>query len=312
MMAMDWILKKAFNIESQGFYAGNIAHPQNIAVMNRLDPNIRLIEEYVPDEYDLRVLLDTVATNAGIGKMKVDFDLVIDHHKENCPLDFPGVFINLKAGSCCGTMYEVIRQLNLELIEGNDIDAIVATAMLVGISTDTENLMSDDTTQYEIDAWGKLFPLRNAVLMKDIINYHVPRFWVEHMAQAALRAKVEEGYAVVGMGIIPGKHRDMIAAMAQKVVGWEEVHTAIVYAIVDGNRVEGCVRSDNSSVQVPKLAKELGGKSGCGGGKLGKGAYRYDLGGSSVSDDEGEEIAQKMWDVIDSKETARIMRIIRK
>jgi nanoRNase/pAp phosphatase (c-di-AMP/oligoRNAs hydrolase) len=312
MMALDWILRKRFNIEAQGFYAGQIAHPQNMSMVNMLDPNIRPIEDYVPDDYDLRILLDTVPTNAGIGKIKVDFDLVIDHHKENCPLDFAGVIINLKAGSCCGTMYEIIRQLNLEFTEGNEIDSTVATAMLVGISTDTENLMSDDTTHFETDAWGTLFPFRSGPRLKQIINFQRPRLWVEKQAEATLRTKIEESYAVVGLGFISGKHRDLIATMAQEIMGWEEVQTAIVYAVVDGDRVEGSVRSVNNSLNVPKLAKELGGKNGCGGGKLGKGAYRYDLGGSSVSDDEGEEIAKKMWEVIDSKETARIMRIIRK
>lgn len=311
-MALDWILRAVFNVESVGFYSGHIAHPQNVAMVNMLDPSLRPIDEYIPEDYDVNVLVDTVPANAGVSSKKVLFDLVIDHHKENIPPDFQGVYINLRAGSCCGTIFEIMKGLNLNFTEGNEFDSTVATAMLVGISTDTENLMSDDTSHYEIDAWGSLFPYRSSVRLKKIINFHRPRFWVEKKAEATLRAKVEEGYAIVGMGIIPGKHRDLIADMAQDVVGWEEVHTAVVFAMIDGSRIEGSVRSINASVNVPKLAKDLGSKHGGGGGKLGKGAYRFDLGGGSVCDEDGEEIAKDMWQVQDKKETSRILRIIRK
>ena len=123
---------------------------------------------------------------------------------------------------------------------------------------------------------------------------------------------MNEGFAVVGMGHIPGRHRDVIAEMAQEMVSWEDVHTAIVFALVEGNRIEGSIRSMNPSVSVPQLAKDLGGEEGFGGGKLGKGAYAYNLGGGSISDDDDEEIKEKTWELFDTRENKRITRILKK
>ena len=122
---------------------------------------------------------------------------------------------------------------------------------------------------------------------------------------------VEESVGVVGMGIIPSKHRDMIADMADEMVTWEDVNTAIVFAMVDGSRIEGSVRTKASSVSVPTLCQDLAGKHGKGGGKLGKGAYRYELAGASVDEDEDEDIKRKAWELFENKETKRVFRTIR-
>ena len=86
----------------------------------------------------------------------------------------------------------------------------------------------------------------------------------------------------------------------------KDINTAIVFALIDGVRIEGCVRTKASSVSVPALCQDLGGKYGKGGGKLGKGAYRYDLGGASVDEDEDEEIRQKCWELFEKKEIKRV------
>jgi hypothetical protein len=64
-------------------------------------------------------------------------------------------------------------------------------------------------------------------------------------------------------------------------------------------------------VSVPSLCQDLGGKHGKGGGKLGKGAYRYDLAGASVDEDEDEDIRKKAWELFEQKETRRVFRTIR-
>lgn len=315
IMAMEWLLKKSYGIDADGFYMGNVSHPQNVSMMNLLDPNIKPISEYNPEKYSLSILLDTIPVHAGVGENEINFDIVVDHHRETCDKDFEGLFIHLKAGSCCATVYDLIKNMGLKFGKEETIkkdSGLVPTALLIGISTDTENMMSDDSTEYEFDAWSELFEFRNPSLMKRIINFDRPKFWIDNKAIATQRVTLDEGVAVVGMGNIPGRHRDVIAEMAQEIVSWEDVHTAIVFALVDGNRIEGSIRSINSSVSVPQLAKDLGGEKGFGGGKLGKGAYAYDLGGGSVSVDDDEEIKEKTWELFDRRENLRIAKILKK
>lgn len=308
MMGMAWLLSR-LGIESDLYYTGSVSHPQNAAMVNLLDPDLKLIDEYIKG-YDLHVLVDAVPANAGVDTLEIKWDVVIDHHKEFPNGGFNGIFINLKAGSACATVYSILQEWGYEFEDGKDIDSKVATALMIGMVTDTENLMSDNATEYEFRAWSDLFEFRDSTSLKRIVNYERPKFWIEKEAAAVTSVNVVEGVAIVGLGIIPGKHRDMIADMASQMLTWEDVHTALAFAIVDGDRMVGCVRSQNASVLVPQLCKALGGKYGAGGGKLGKGAYRYDLGGAGIDEEDDDATAQETWDLFNKKEIKRIKRVV--
>lgn len=307
MMGLKWLFSR-IGVPADLFYTGAISHPQNRSMVNLLDPELHPIEEFESEGYSLRITVDCIPDNAGCPNGDCRFDVVIDHHKET-PKNFDGLYINLKAGSACATVYTIIEHLGLEFDEEND--SMVATAMMVGITTDTEFLMSDDCSQYEFEAWSRLFPYRDPILLKQIVNFERPKFWTESKALASSRVTMEESVGVVGMGVIPGKHRDMIADMADEMITWEDINTAVVFAVVDGNRIEGSVRTKASSVSVPALCQDLAGKFGKGGGKLGKGAYRYELAGASLDEDEDEDIKKKAWELFEDKETRRVLRTIR-
>lgn len=308
IMGLCWVSSK-MGIECHAFYQGSISHPQNIAVVNLLDPDMRSIEEYKKEDFDVHILVDTIPSNAGIGELNVEFDVVIDHHKDT-PNGFNGLYINLKAGCACSTVYHLIREMGYEFEENNDLDTRVATALMVGMVTDTEYLMADDTTEFEFRAWSDLFSYRNPNALRRIVNYERPRAWITQEAAAINNVVIDEGVGIVGLGSISSKNRDMIPDLAAQMVTWEGCHTAVVFAIVEGDRVEGSVRSNNASVMVPSLCKSLGGKHGQGGGKLGKGAYRYELAGAGIEDGEDEEIAAATWELVNKREIRRINKVM--
>jgi nanoRNase/pAp phosphatase (c-di-AMP/oligoRNAs hydrolase) len=310
MMGMEWLVGKLGG-EVSMFVTGMISHPQNRSFVNLLDPDLRDVDDYDPAKFDAVILLDSTPSHAGVGKKEVKFDLVLDHHKDNTN-GFKGLVINLKNGSSCGIVYNLIKQYGLDFEDDNDYDARVVTGLLVGIATDTENLMADDATEYEFEAWSQLFPYRDPLFLKQIVNFERPKFWIESESDAVSRAKVEDGIGVVGLGVIPAKHRDMISDMAQNMVSWEDVNTAIAFAVVDGNKIVGCVRTNSASMSVPALCEALGGKYGSGGGKRGgKGAYQYDLAGASIEEDDDEDTKEMTWNLLNHKEIARIFRLIR-
>jgi nanoRNase/pAp phosphatase (c-di-AMP/oligoRNAs hydrolase) len=262
----------------------------------------------------MNILLDTIPINAGVGDNKVDFDIVIDHHKEIPNGGFKGHYLNLKAGSCCGTVFPLMKGLSTRWLEhDNEHDKKIATALISGIVTDTEFMLSDDTTEYEFNAYQELFEYRNHNFLKEIVFFKRPKFWIDVKAKASTAAKVDsEGYAIVGMGILPDKDRDLIADMADEMIQWVGVETAIAFAVIGNGKVEGSVRSDNASLSVSEFCKKLGGAHGSGGGKHGKGAYRYGLGNLELDPDETEGTRQKTWELISDKEYHRIQRMIKK
>lgn len=312
-MGMAFIFRKVFeHVEVDCFYDGMISHPQNQRMFNLLDPELKICESD-PSEYDLRICVDTVPSNAYCPENTV-FDLVIDHHKEIPNGGFKGLFLNLKAGSCCATVYQLIKQYKLAFEEDNDADSKVATALLVGIITDTEHQTSDDTTDLEHEAYRDLFEFRNSAALKQITRYKQPREWVQARACVAQKAhdRIVDGVLIHGIGFISGQNRDLIAVVADEMLSWENVETSVAFAVVDGDRIEGSVRSSNAALAVPQLCKDLGGQYGEGGGKLGKGSFRYYLDNFKITDDDDSELKNKMWEFITYKEYKRILKLIRK
>lgn len=313
MMGLAWLIRKAYDGECDCFYDGHISHPQNQRMVNLLDPELKLNSLCKPEEYSLRVCVDTIPSHAAT-VTPVDFDLVLDHHKESPNGSFKGLFLNLKAGSCCATVYQLIKQHGLGFEEDNDLDSKVATALMVGIITDTEYQTSDDTTEYEHDAYRELFEYRNANALKQIIRYKHPTAWVQARACVAMKAhdRIKDGILVHGIGFINASNRDLVAAVADEMLSWENVETSVAFAVVDGERIEGSVRSSNAAIAVPQLCKELGGSFGGGGGKMNKGAYFYSLGSCALDSEMDEATKEKMWEFINDRELKRLMRTIKK
>jgi nanoRNase/pAp phosphatase (c-di-AMP/oligoRNAs hydrolase) len=313
MMGLAWCIRKAFDAEVDCFYDGHVSHPQNQRMCNLLDPELHLFDKFKNEDYALRVCVDTVPAHCACPQ-GMDFDLDLDHHKEIPNGGFKGLFLNLRAGSCCATIYQIIKALGLHFEEDNEADSKVATALLVGIITDTEYQTSDDTTEYEHDAYRELFEFRNSTALKQIIRYKHPKEWVEARSRVAMKAhdRIKDGILIHGIGFIDAGNRDLVAAVADEMLSWENVETAVAFAVIDGNRIEGSVRSGNAAIAVPTLCKELGGQYGGGGGKLNKGAYYYNLGSMALDAEMDESTKEKMWEFINDRETKRLYKAIRK
>jgi nanoRNase/pAp phosphatase (c-di-AMP/oligoRNAs hydrolase) len=314
MMGMGWLLHKAYGLDSTMFYDGEVSHPQNGSMVNLLTPDMKRIEEYDSENWQMHICLDCIPENAGIGTNKIKFDVCIDHHKDH-PHNFNNVLIHKKVGSSAAIIYDMMKRLvpnDKWFSDETDVDTKVATALMVGIITDTHYQMSDDCTEYDRCAFGELFEYRNSKYLHQIVFFKRSKFWVDRKAAAVNEAFFdEEGNAIVGLGLLPVKERDLISDMAEEMVTWSSVQTAIAFAVVGGDRIEGSVRSLNASLSVPDFCKKLGGSRGSGGGKQGKGAYNLSL-SPSIDPDEDAEDAEEAWESIKKREIKRISRITKK
>lgn len=316
MLGMQWLLLRKFNVECDLFYYGEVAHPQNATLCNHLEPGLRRIEDFDSAEYGFHILVDTIPKNAGVNGHKIEFDVVIDHHRD-LPQEFDGILIHLKSGSCSAIVFDMIKKIcgNSEpevwFEHGVDFDMKVATAMITGIMVDTTFMLSDDTTEYERHAFDQLFPFRESKVLHDIVFFKRPKFWIDKKAQGASSAMIDQqGYAIVGLGMIPEKQRDLLADMADEMVSWASVETAIAFGVVGGDRIEGCVRSLDPSLIVSDFCKLLGTEDGSGGGKQGKGAYRLSL-SPKIDPDEDEEDIQGTLEMLTKREIKRILRLVK-
>jgi len=316
-MGLSWLIKRAYeNAEVYCYYDGHISHPQNQRMCNLLDPGLILLDKNALDKnlgHDISICVDTIPSHAYIPK-DCSVDLVIDHHKDPPNGNFKGSYLNLKAGSSCSTIYQLIKKYNLDFEEDNEFDKKVATGLLIGIITDTEYQTSDDTTEYEHEAYQYLFNYRDSNSLKQITRYKQPKEWVQARACIAQTAhdRIKDGVLIHGIGFITSNNRDLIAAVADDMLTWENVETSVAFAIIDGHKIEGSVRSSNAAIAVPLLCKELGSQlDGFGGGKFGKGAYSYSLGSCSIENDMDDSTKDKLWEFINERELKRLSKYIR-
>ena len=310
MMALSWMLKKQYDVDVDCFSDGVISHPENRAMNNLLDPDLKLMDTYVGENYCCNIVVDTIPAHAAVLDKEICWDLVIDHHKIAPNGGFKGIYYNVKAGSCAATVYQLIKYFDLHFDEDNERDSQVATALMIGIRSDTNEFMSDDTTEMEFKTYTELFPCRNPVTLKQIINYTIPKPWLEAIKLVAAQAGGEDDIGIFGVGFLHATQRDLIAFLADFMQTWNE--TSIVFAVIDGNRIEASVRSTNTHLNIPLLCKTLGGDTGDGGGKLGKGAYHYNLGSFCLGEGEEQEIKEKMWQFVNLRESKRIKQALKK
>jgi len=320
MESVKWLLMKGHDLESVCFCDGQISHPQNRATIENLDISYQKISEYDPKEFVFHVIVDASPGDyAGVGSNDIKFDVVIDHHKKLPNADFKGLYINLHAGSACATVYELMKQYKLEFKPEEEEDSKIATAIMIGVMTDTDHLCSEDTSGYDFKANLELFHLRDKDAFKRITRWRLPQSWITIEASATLNAlrSVEDGVAITGLGIIQENQRDVIAHFADLVVNWAGVDSAVIFAIIEcedgvGDRVEGCVRSTDTTVSVAELCAELGGSFGGGGGKAGKGRYYIPLNEFSIGSQVNGEIKQKTWELVSLTQIERIRKIVKK
>lgn len=320
MMGLKWLLIRNYGIESDMFYDGEIAHPQNMTMVNLLEPTMFRVsspdEGYVKDKYVYHMLVDTIPDAAGVGDNDITFDLVVDHHKILPSNDYEGILIHKKVGSCAAIIYDIIKQIMTDKHENwfdddVDYDTKVATSLIAGVMTDCNYCLADDSTEYDRHAVDQLFEYRNSASLHQIVFYKRPKFWITVKAQGCTEAEInEEGFAVVGLGLIPERERDLIADMAEEMISWASVETAVAFGIVGGDRIEGSVRSNNASINVAEFCKKLG-KGGSGGGKHGKGAYRIPL-SPPIDPDEEEGDIRGVWENIKHRQMKHIQRTIKK
>ena len=316
-MGLAWLLAKKYQIESDLYFEGEISHPQNSAIINLLELNlIPAQNDYQIGKYSLNFLVDTTPKNLD-GVSDVPWDLVIDHHKENQLPNFDGHFLHRKIGSCSAILVELISSLqekdqDLWFSQQSDYDRQVATGLMAGIATDTEHNMSMDATDGDFHAYNRLYPYRLPLVLKDIIYYKRPKSWVDMISRASNEAVVDtEGFAIVGLGMVSEKNRDVVPYVADEMIKWASVEAAVAFAVVGCNKLVGCVRSGNASVSVNDLCKKLGGTFGSGGAKLGKGSYNYGFGGLCFDPDDEADHNNNLWLAIKHREISRITKTIK-
>lgn len=252
---------KSNGIESKIFYGGEISHPQNKTIVNVL--NISMSKTTKPIQ-GVNVCVDCTEHNS----VAENPTLVIDHHKSQTKAKFQ--IIEPSYGACSTLIWKLIKQIEFDASEVN-----IYTALLLGIRTDTNDLVSETMTRDDFVAYQELLDLADKEALQKVMNYPFPRYLYDkrvvlHKDENSYEAN---GMFVGGIGFIPSDQRDVISILAEEYARMESVQTAVVFAITDKKNLEVSIRSTNVSLDVNQMCKDLfgdygGGKTNAGGAKI--------------------------------------------
>jgi nanoRNase/pAp phosphatase (c-di-AMP/oligoRNAs hydrolase) len=287
-------------------YAGEISHPQNKTmnyVLNLQMTNVEEIEGGLKSKEDCEnfadafICVDCVPERCSVPA--ADYLFVVDHHKSDTK---KAKIKDIRhVGACSSLVWEYMHEIGLELDKSNEEDSNVATALVVGIKTDTADLVTDIVQDLDFEAFKNLIGPMDQRNLAKIINYPIPPYYFELRKRLEEDGQVcsENGVFIGGIGYISPAKRDALPSIAEERARMDGVDTAFILAIVGGN-LEVSVRSSGLAIDVDKIIKKIFGKTN-GGGKMGAGAARIEMGEFSVQaeDDETQneawEFARKLW-----------------
>lgn len=311
-IGMKHLLFNAYGLDCDLFFDGKISHPQNKAAVQLLDPHLNELCNYKDENYCLKVLVDTVPDNAGIGSLDVSFDIVVDHHKDLPGINFNGLCIHHHTGSASSIVYNLIKGHDIVFDVINEEHSKIASAILVGVLTDTRHCTSPDTTRWDFEAQQDLFKFRDDDAIRKIVYFNWPMSWIKLKGAAIQNAVIEEGVAVVGLGSLSSEQKDVIAEIATDMLTWGNVQTAIVFALFDGDRIQGSVRTNDDTIEIHAVCQKLGGAHGKGGGKSCAGGYTKYLGSFELDPEEDDKLKSKLWEVLNEREIAKVFKVMKK
>ena len=294
-------------------YDGEISHPQNKTMVKVLNLNMTHRDEVGGKEGDIKacadhfIVLDVMPERCEMGSAKCL--MVIDHH----PVDTKSAKIKdiRQVGSCCTIVWDYLRQEGVTFDEKSDDDTSIATAMLIGLKTDTMDLVSEKVTDMDFEAFKDLLGKANRTKLASIVNYPIPPYLFE------LRARLDKdgntssynGLYIGGIGYISSNKRDALPAIAEERARAEGIDTSFIFAIV-GENIEVCIRSNSPSVDVKSLCHKIFGKD-YGGGHPRAGAVKIPL--PFLSDDNSsDETKELVWIGVRSLVMEKIEREIEK
>jgi len=281
------------------FYGGTISHPQNKTMVNILGLPMRKMKHFNADEEQIVILVDVASTGCkNLRSTDAKPDIIIDHHRDNPDGEYLLKDIRpIGAAASIVTSYMREYGLDLESGEDNGIDGVsnVATGLLVGIKTDTQELTSANVTPLDFQCYEYLLKLTDRKKLYQIINYAIPPYLFQLKAHAYENMKTQHSAAVAGVGIVHPNHRDVIPVIADELLRMEGTQTVVAYAIVE-DRIVASLRTTNDGIEMNSFCHQIfgekfsGGKFGCGGASVPLGFL--------AADDATETARDAVWEAV--------------
>jgi len=239
-------------------HGGAVGRSENRALAQYLKLNLRPLEEVQNNHYDIIAMVDAQPKtgNANLPDPELP-DIVIDHHPiRTATRSCVFTDVRSKYGATSTIIYEYLLQA------GIDIKTDLATALLYGIRSDTQDL-DRETSQADIDAYLALYPAANKRMLGRILNAPIPDSYFQLFARALNSATVCGPAILANVG--DTDNPDMLGELADLLIRRE--NTDLVLCC--GNHEDKAlfsIRITNPHINAAQEARRTAGSKGNGGG----------------------------------------------
>jgi nanoRNase/pAp phosphatase (c-di-AMP/oligoRNAs hydrolase) len=265
---------ESLGIEAEIFHGGEVSHPENRAAQNILAIDMTDSETLRAraQEFSSIILMDAGATGGlNVRSTNVQPDVVIDHHDdENAPPK--ALVIRRRVGSVCTIVTHLLYSMRFNF---EDYPR-AATALYLGLQTDTAGLTSELVTPYDIAAHSLLVQFYDQSAYRRILRYVLPESLLRLKAMAYGPNFFRQGPLVVtGVGYVESSGKDMLAIIADEILRVEGITKVVVLGILKGDKpaLVASVRTSVDTLNTHGFVKEIFGASHAGAKQGAGGAY---------------------------------------
>jgi nanoRNase/pAp phosphatase (c-di-AMP/oligoRNAs hydrolase) len=222
---------------------GSIGRAENRALIRILDIDVERIRPEAVSRFDAVAMVDT---QPSIFEEPFDeVDLVVDHHPETEPVRARLKDIRASYGATATILTEYLRSVDAK------VTPRLATALLYGITTDTQHL-ERDAGRADMEAFAFLHALANHSALRRIERPELPPEALDALAVAIPRRQVDRGVVAVHVG--PVGYPELVAQFADLFLQMQGAEWAVVSGTVGGDlhvsvRNAGLVRAAGDVVR---------------------------------------------------------------
>ncbi|GBE55333.1 MAG TPA: potassium transporter TrkA [Euryarchaeota archaeon] len=217
-------IAETLNIQSDLIYGGEIGHEENKALVNLLGltliPSVKVRD--IRDYGKIALIESSVPGVNNFLPKGTRIDIIIDHHPFDDKINVEYWDIRPELGAASTILTEYFVSLDIDITED------LATALLYGIKTDTNNF-TRATTSDDLKAVAMLYPKASQELLIKIETPLMSTETLDILSEAIRNRKIKGSFLLSNVGFI--RDRDTLPQAAEYLLNLEGISTVLVYGI---------------------------------------------------------------------------------
>lgn len=276
------LMARHYGVSSTILHFEEISHHENRALVKKLDLDI----EHFTTEFDLEQYHYYAVNDAQNPELPVRLPptcklmFFVDHHKSLGTVQSQFLDVREDYGSTAAIYADYLSDSRSGFRGDSPEEVKTCTALMHGIRTDTDNFVN--ATSYDYRASEFVAKFMDKELLFLISQQSIPARTMDLTQVALQRKDIRGNFMFSGVGYVREEDRDGIGQCADYLLHREGIDTVVVFGVVQGQYIDGSLRTKSHTLDPDKWLKDVFGKDPrgtyYGGGRKDKGGFQIPIG----------------------------------